>query len=314
MNNPKSYSSSYIYGRANYETPLINAIVSCNRIDKNSKDFENILIDVKRKQTTMVLYEILLNDNVILMMNSKPLPSAFKVFSAKDIKEDKQTKVFIDVTAIMDYKEGFYSCKRIDILISYLISAMTQLIYYTDSRRLLTNSTLISSSTDCFISLFSYILDYLRISGYSEAKKKIQYMIGIYYLHSVLGLDISPTTKNIAAKCADISPRDAQLFDILYREDEDFVNLNTFINRLTELFKFKGFSIEVFIEKWLYIFGTGTQFAPELFTSFATLLTDAYSGTYINNQKTIEKCCGKQMVTFSNTIITIGQSAFNKRI
>ena len=313
MDKTKSYSSSYIYGKANYETPLINAIVSCNRIDKTSKDFENILIDVKRKQNTQILYDVLLNDHVVLMINNKPLPNAFKVFSAKDIKTDKVTKVFIDITAIIDYKEGYYSCTRVDILIAYLINAMTQLIYFTDSRRLLTNSLLLSSSTNCFVSLFSYILDYLRISGYSESKKKIQYLVGIYYLRSVLQLDMNNTLKNIAAKAADISPKEAELFDILYR-DEDFLNLNTFIDRLIELFKFKGFTIDVFVEKWLYIFGTGTQFAPELFTSFSSLLTDAYTGTYINNQKTIEKCCGKQMVEYTNTLLGIGQSAFSKRI
>ena len=42
----------------------------------------------------------------------------------------------------------------------------------------------------------------------------------------------------------------------------------------------------------MYIYGTGTVFALELLPSFSNMLTDAYVGAYINNQKTIEKIAG----------------------
>ena len=36
------------------------------------------------------------------------------------------------------------------------------------------------------------------------------------------------------------------------------------------------------------------------------MITDAYCGAYINNQKTIEKICGKNLITYSKAILSIG--------
>ena len=36
------------------------------------------------------------------------------------------------------------------------------------------------------------------------------------------------------------------------------------------------------------------------------MMTNAYVGCYLNNQKTIEKLVGKEMVDFSNTVLRIG--------
>ena len=56
----------------------------------------------------------------------------------------------------------------------------------------------------------------------------------------------------------------------------------------------------------MFVYGTGTVFALELLPSFSNMLTDAYIGAYINNQKTIEKIAGTGMVEFTKTILTIG--------
>ena len=66
--------------------------------------------------------------------------------------------------------------------------------------------------------------------------------------------------------------------------------------------------LDNFVEKWIFLYKTGTQFALELFPAFATMMTNAFHGAYINNQKTIEKVTnnGKDMVAFSRTILQIG--------
>ena len=76
---------------------------------------------------------------------------------------------------------------------------------------------------------------------------------------------------------------------------------------------FKGFTVDVFIERWRYLFGRGTQFGAELYPAFATILTNAYSGTYLVNQNTIEKVAGKEMVTFTTTLLSIGRESIYKR-
>lgn len=311
MDKIKNYSSAYIYSKGNYESPLLNAIMTCNRVDKKSKEFQGVVDDVKRRQITSVLSEVMMSNNIVLMINNKPLPQTFTIFAAKDVKDKGQLKVFVDITNVVDYKNGYYVCNRVDALSAFLVSAMDHLIYYTDPHRILTNSIMCTSSTDAFVSLFCYILDYLRLSGYTENKSKIMYMTAMYYQTSLLCKDISDSTRNVAAKIAGITPREAKVFDILYDED-DLLNIKTFIDKLTELFKFKGFTAEVFIDKWIYLFGVSTLFASELYPAFSTLLTNAYSGAYLNQQKTIEKCVGREMVEYTNALFKVGHDAFAK--
>ena len=54
------------------------------------------------------------------------------------------------------------------------------------------------------------------------------------------------------------------------------------------------------------IYGTGTVFALEIFPAFASMLTDAYVGAYLNNQKTIEKITNTSMIEFTKTLLSIG--------
>ena len=52
-------------------------------------------------------------------------------------------------------------------------------------------------------------------------------------------------------------------------------------------------------------FGPGTVFGLEYYPAFSAMITDAYVGGYLNNQKTIEKICGKDMVQYSKDVITM---------
>ena len=79
---------------------------------------------------------------------------------------------------------------------------------------------------------------------------------------------------------------------------------------MIELFKLKGFGLDILVEKWLYLFGNGTQFGLEWFAPFASMITNAYTGSYLNQQKQIEKCLGKNLLNnFSNEIIKIGRDS-----
>ena len=60
------------------------------------------------------------------------------------------------------------------------------------------------------------------------------------------------------------------------------------------------------MDKWLLLYGSGTQFATEIYTAFANLLINAYVGAYLNNQKQIETATGRNMVQFCNTLFKLG--------
>ena len=126
----------------------------------------------------------------------EPLSKAFKVFCARDVKGPKtdKKKVFIDCTNIItkDPKSGRYVCRgnNIDMLISYLVSAMHTYIYYVDETRIVNNAKIMAVGAQAFASLFTHVVDYTcKISSMPSSKSKCMYLACLYYLGNILGKD-----------------------------------------------------------------------------------------------------------------------------
>ena len=310
MHKTKNHASSYIYSRAasDYDRHLINTMMTAERVNKHSEEFAQVISEVKRRQISSTLLDVLMNKNVVLLMCNKPMPAAFTVCTAKDLKEDKQLKVFIDISPVVEKKNGFYYPTNINALIAFLINAMINLIYYTEPKRIVSNPNLTLYGTNSFVNMFCYVLDYLRLSGYTESPSKIAYLTALYYQVSILQKPMSDSVKSVAARIADITSNEAHTYDFLYDEETDFINIHSFLTKLTSLFKLNGLTLDVLVEKWLYLFGNGTQFSLELFPPFAAAITNAYSGAYLNQQKQIEKCIGRNLLNnFSNELLKIGK-------
>ena len=75
---------------------------------------------------------------------------------------------------------------------------------------------------------------------------------------------------------------------------------------MAQMLRVSDLKLDNFIDKWILLYGSGTQFACEIFTAFANMLINAYVGAYINNQKQIEKIVGKYMINFTTTLFKIG--------
>ena len=322
----KTYKDSYLYNNkiSNKEPSnpdkrtneaIRDFITTSYRIeDKKSDAFRGVVEDIKRQQRSSILLTVLLMDNVKLCIGRSELPRAFKVFDAKDSKSGGKPMVFIDVTGLIEMRNGFYVCKKIDVLCAYLSDALVYLLYRYSPSKIMDNSNITIAATDCYVSMFTYIIDYLRIIGYSVNKKKISYFIALFFLHNMMGKTIDDYTKNIAAKTAELSANDIRAFD-LYYEDGMFDNISNFIIFLSETFKLKGFTLEVFVNKWIQLFGTGTQYGCELFTSFMVVIMNANSGSYIIKQQQVERCCGAQnMIKISNAVEKAGVTSFDNRM
>lgn len=310
----KTYASTYLYGKYNeYEKRTIDFLLKADRIDQNLPEFEDIVYEVKKRQTSPALIKVLKSPNVVLMSALRPLDKAFKVFCAKDIKNDSSLRVFIDVSGIIkkDDKSGKYVCGRneIDIFISYLIDAMTTFIYYTPNGtdRLVNNSNIRTVGAKVFADLFSHVVDYLcKISTISGSKNKCQYMAAMYYLVNLLGADAnSEATQRIASKASGVSDREAEIINLQMKPD-CFINIKFFVETVADVMHLNKLTLDTIVEKWMYVYGTGTVFALELFPAFSNMVTDAYVGAYINNQKTIEKIAGPAMIEFTKTMLEIG--------
>lgn len=308
---PKSYSQTYLYSKySDYEKNIFKFLMNAEQISKVDNGFDDIKYEVKKRQISNSLIRVLESKNVILLTAHEPLPKAFKVFVAKDIKTGKHdVKTFIDCSGlIVRTDKGYYTCTNVDILIAYLINATNSTIYNFMETKFINNNTIAESGAKAFSSLLSHIIDYVaKISTISNGKNKCNYLAATYYLVNILGRDEdSQSVKAIAKKISGLSDREADIVDLQVKEST-YTNIKFFVEDLSNVLKINPISVDILLEKWIYLYGPGTQFGLELFPAFAAMLTDAYVGCYINNQKTISNIAGRDMIEFVKTILSVGE-------
>ena len=134
------------------------------------------------------------------------------------------------------------------------------------------------------------------------------YYTSRYFAESVLLID-SDAARSIAVKISGIIDVKEGLYDSSidnYENDNKIYplsNIKEFSKFIGWIFKLEDFRFDTLLEKWMYLYGPGTLFALEYYPALAATLTDAYCGAYLNNQKTIEKICGKDMIEFAKQVI-----------
>ena len=308
---PKNYSNTYLYGKyPEYDKALFKFIMDADIIDKDAADFSGVLYEVKRRQTISALMKVLKSDVIVLMTSVKSLPRQFKVFCAKDIRNGskKDLKVYIDCSDILTKnKEGNWVCKEIDQFISYLVSAMVNVIYYKDERLFLTNSNIAQTGSMAFSSLMTNIVDYVaKISSTPKNKAYCQYLCAKYFISNILGKDETTSgNRNICLNISGLSEREADIVDMQI-EKQSFDNIKFFANTLSKILRINKLTVDLIVERWMYLYGVSSVFAMELFPAFSDMMTNCYIGAYLNNQKTIEKIAGNSMVEFTKTVLKIG--------
>lgn len=315
-NKPKTFADCSIYGKVDEagfstERALVSFIMSADRIDISSSAFKGVVEQLKSRAQVAVVVRMLQQGNVVLGIANKELSPSLKVFYAKDIKAgSKSKKVFVDVTGIITLENGFFVCKNIDRFAAYLLGVMIMLTYYTEPQRYITNGALQKNSITAFIKLYCAILNDLRMPGYINNKAKIQYMTGVYFANSVMGLELQQA-RAAAANCLGINRQEANALDFYYSTD-DLRSVYTFTDSLIKTFKLKDLSTDGLINKWIYAYGKGTMYALELYPAFLTLVMYAYSGSYINNMKRIENVLSKELVEIANIVLRVGNDTFSK--
>lgn len=321
--NLKSYSDSYLYNKyPAYQKLILDAIMKDPLIDKSTDQFQDVIFDIKRtKLVSESLVRILTSTNTILLDCVKPLPRTFKVFASKDPKSKTPgIKIFIDCTNVIT-KQASGSAYNVDDikLVSYLINAGICMVYHKNYTLITRRSSMIKYATTCFAKLFTFIIDYLaKVSIQESNKVKVLYLSAMYFLEGILRMDNPNASKTMAKKIAAISDREATMLDVLIdkacyekgmqpRDVNPYENIKVFISTLIKVMHFnsKVVSLDIVCELWMKQYGPGTIFAIEYFPAFSALLTDAYNGGYLNQQKTIEKVCGADMVEYSKEVLNL---------
>lgn len=305
----KNYNNTFIYTKFPYEENIFRFLVNANRIDKDTDKFEDIKYEFKKRQIDSCLLKVLMSKNVILCVSdTTPLNTQFRVICARDPKFKSNTdyKIFIDCTGliIMD-KDGNYKCRNIDILISHIVNAMTTMIYHKAENQIL-STQLISDTMEAFCNLFTHIIDYLaKISVIPSSKSKCQFLSCMYFTENIIQKEFNNNYQHIAGRITNLSEREQEMI-MAQCDEKDFESIKSFVEKLADLIKVPALKVDNVIDKWMYLYGSNTVFAIEYYPALSAMLTDAYCGAYINNQKTIEKVVGNTLVSYTKNVIAKG--------
>lgn len=308
------YAESYLYSmNPEYEKKLVESVLKADRLDQNSPEFDDIVYEFKHRQLASYMQKIFLSPNVVLISSLNPLPSQFSVFVAKDLKSKNQLRVFMDVSRVIRYDNvsGKYACVNIDQLIAMLISAVEDMAFVNErTRPQICTGNIKRMSMQCWASLFTHIIDYLhKISLDKNITARCKLLACMYFCDNMLGEDDGYKKMRFnALQWCGVSEREEQII-LRYLDDEDadpFKNIKTFVIFVGKVLKIPTLSVDAFVERWLFLYGVKTVFALEYWPTFAAMITDAYTGCFINNQKTIEKVCGNNMVMLAKDIIDAG--------
>ena len=305
----KNYNNTFIYTKFPYEENIFRFLVNANRIDKDTDKFEDIKYEFKKRQIDSCLLKVLMSKNVILCVSdTTPLNTQFRVICARDPKFKSNTdyKIFIDCTGliIMD-KDGNYKCRNIDILISHIVNAMTTMIYHKAENQVL-STQLISDTMEAFCNLFTHIIDYLaKISVIPSSKSKCQFLSCMYFTENIIQKEFNNNYQHIAGRITNLSEREQEMI-MVQCDEKDFESIKSFVEKLADLIKVPALKVDNVIDKWMYLYGSNTVFAIEYYPALSAMLTDAYCGAYINNQKTIEKVVGNTLVSYTKNVIAKG--------
>ena len=314
----KSYGDTYLYSKYPlYSKKLTDAIMQDPIIDKSSEPFKDVEYEVKRARVSDSLVIILKSPNVVLLDCDDPLPRAFKVFAARDFKGDRKVKIFVDCTKVITKSKTSQDLIVDESkLISYLINVGFTMIYHKANDNIARRTALITNATACFAKCFTYIVDYLlKISIQETSKIKVLYLSSMYFLINVVGLD-NEKADPIAKKVAEITEREAMMLNILMdkaahvkgipeKETDPYMDIKHFIRAMTEVMKFnkKIITEDIVVERWMTMFGPGTVLGLEYLPAFSAMMTDAYVGGHINQQKTIENVCKVNMVEYTKQVL-----------
>ena len=301
MGKIKTYADCYLYNKyPKYNSMIFDALMTDDFIDKASVEFnENVLVDIKRARVNSHILQVLTSPRTVLYYPAKPLPTFFKVLVAKDPRSTKkEKKLFIDCTsAIFRSKNGWRT--NLEVLLGHLISGYNHIVY--NSGFISVNLAQLEALN--FAKLFTYVIDYIAKISVSEANRdKCIYLASRYYEEGVAGVDTDRARK-IAQQNANITDIKENTYQFTIKDPEAFTNIKSFIKLIRDTFKIDNLTLDIVVEKWMFLFNPSTVFALEYVPAFNAMMTDAYIGAYINNQKTIEKICGKSMIEYSKKLI-----------
>ena len=292
--NAKKYSDTYLYTADVYETKLVKYITTSELLDKNSDKFIDIMNMFKNTYPRW-MFKFINSDKLQFLIPDKHV-RVNKSFNGFACVKDKELIAFVNAYILgIHIKTNKFVISSTDeaILKGYVVSAFTSYTYLRQPSIFTKNSVIVNEGSEVFTNFFTYILHYMyKIKAVPKLDESVRYMVKMYYFVNLLGYDINKATQ-LANKKTKLTSLEIEL---LNADDEAvYENINTFITKVIAQMDLMGkITTAAFIEKWIALFGNGTEFALEMLPAFLTMLTNHYVSSYATNINLVQNVMGRR--------------------
>lgn len=296
---PKKYSDCYLYKANVYEPNLVMYINKADIIDKNDEKFFGIMNTFKASYPKW-LYKFINSDSLLFLIPNKSVKvnKAFNGFAISKKNKDNgiKNKIAIVNGYLLDVhmKSNKYvlSSSHESVMMGYILNSFVSYIYLLNPRLLARNTKIITMGSEIYAKLFNHVLHYMyKINVNTKLKNEVEYMVKMYYFVNLLNFKTDVAMK-YAEKNTKLSKMEINLLnaddEYLYKDIDKFIN-----NVLSKMSTMEDLTLSKFLEKWVQLYGAGTEFALELLPAFIGMLTTVYVSSYSININTIQNIIGK---------------------
>ena len=305
---PKMYSQCFLFKSNVYETKLLNYIKHSEELDKNSDKFFYVLNSFKHSYPKW-LYKFVASDRCAFFIPNKSFPvvKAFNAFAITKGNGKNQHLAIINAHLLnVHLKSNAYvlNSNTESAMLGYSVSAATHYTYLVNPTVYTSNSKIVVNGGESFARLVNHILHYVyKINSIPKLKEKTDLFSKIYFYRNLMNFDMEKSLK-LAKRDTNVSEHEIAVLNA--DEDEAYENIDVFINNvLAKLPGLEKLTTAIFVEKWIQLYGVGTEFAMELLPPFLTLFTNLYVSSYTCNINLIQSVTGK-VNSIGQEVMTIG--------
>lgn len=305
---PKLYSECFLFNSGVYETKLLAYIKHSEELDKSTDKFYYVLNSFKHSYPKW-LYKFVASDRCVFFIPNKnfPVVKAFNAFAITKGKNKNQHLAIINAHLLdVHLKSNAYvlNSNTESAMMGYSVSAATHYTYLMKPTVYTANSKIVVNGGEAFARLVNHILHYLyKINSITALKEKVNLFSKIYFYRNLMRFDMEKALK-LAKKDTTVTDHEIALLNA--DEPEAYENIDVFINNvLAKLPGLEKLTTAIFLEKWISLYGVGTEFAMEILPAFLTLFTNLYVSAYTCNINLIQTVTGK-VNSIGHEVMSIG--------
>lgn len=299
-NNFNSYSDYFkLYSMEN-KNKIIKGIESATTVDLESEDFKLIIMKINNKYVVPeYLYKFIKSKNVRVIVGNTKVAKGLNVLTIND-------EVIINVSDILyiNKNTGKLDCRDINKLLHYFYLGIISYSLNKFPKAFLRKNDFVTCGTKIFTEMYSYVFEYLyKLSSNIHSYDKLKYIVAVFHCMNHLSMNYNEASK-IATKISGLRDKEINSIEFRMNTDLDFTQgFFKFHERVKDIIDLrKDVSLPVFTDKWIFLYGEGTQFALDMELPFIDIITSINDNLFVVAKNNVERMCAKEVSRYATSI------------